>query len=95
MEEQPFNILERCKDSNPARVKAREEVHTPGIFTINTLNIEAHLRSDVMRSYGISGQFPPVGAHLVEFDSTFVEACVNFGCYEPSFGGTENALIFV
>jgi hypothetical protein len=26
-------------------------------FILNTLNIKAHLRSDVMRSYGISGHF--------------------------------------
>jgi hypothetical protein len=30
MEEQPFSTLTRGADSNPARVKAREEVHTTG-----------------------------------------------------------------
>jgi hypothetical protein len=47
MEEQPFNIPERCNDLNPAYVKAREEVHMREIFILNTLNIEAHVRSDV------------------------------------------------
>jgi hypothetical protein len=30
MEEQPFSTLTREADLNPARVKAREEVHTTG-----------------------------------------------------------------
>jgi hypothetical protein len=37
-------------DSNPARVKAREEVQD---LFLKTLNIEAHVRSDVMRSNSI------------------------------------------
>jgi hypothetical protein len=48
MEEQPFSTLTRGADSNPARVKAREEVCTTGhlfqIFKLNgfSLSGEAH-----------------------------------------------------
>jgi hypothetical protein len=49
MEEQPFSMLTRGADSNPARVEAREEVHTTGdiyfqIFKLNgfSLSVEAH-----------------------------------------------------
>jgi hypothetical protein len=41
---------QEVQNSNPARVKVREEVHTRGMFTLNTLIIEAHVKSDEMRS---------------------------------------------
>jgi hypothetical protein len=50
MEEQPFSTLTRGAESNPARVKAREKVHTTGdiyfqIFEINgfSLRTKAHV----------------------------------------------------
>jgi hypothetical protein len=57
--------------------------------------MQAHVRSDVMRSYAISGLFNWL--EYIDRGSIrpLVFPCVNLGCYKPLIGNTEKDLIFV
>jgi hypothetical protein len=92
IEENSLRGANTVVDSNPARVKAREEVQN---FILRTSKMGAHVKNDVKQSVELVVSSDRLEGTQWSLVCLSVKVCVTLSAYRPSFGYTEKALIFV